>query len=1464
MAKKQNPRFDEQAKDHVNNIQRRLENLLPKKADIPASMSIQQTEELQARVRELEKELEYERGIADKKTPILIHKTDARSSSSPKQPDPLPLIPASKGKPAVLVATLFSLGHFLSCVYYIYLGWTSEPTKYYGVTAISFALGLLFGMTAVLSWNKRASLACILLLGGMAVAYPPLTILVMGFGLLPGLLLTSASLTIPLQVLPRRPAWVFTSIGIISALATVSIEMSGVMAQPSLPRIFIPFLAAPVVGFLGYFILRQFRQYPLRARLISTFLLLTIVPLTILGWQTYSITHGLLEEQIKAEILRSAISSGAEYQEFVDSQLETLRYQARSREFIEYLSLPQSQRGPEKETVVYEKLKEFAKNRPSYIKSYALLDANGIDVLDTKKSRIGTSFAEHDFFHTLKTDRRPGISGLDISIDGEQNIYFATPVNSKLGELLGFYLVAYNPAIFQSIMEQMVRSDRLAPASTEFTYLVDGTNYFVLAHSTRVDQLYKTYLETDDARLAKLQGQTGIDPEKFSRLVNPQPEIVARLINMDSTTDFQAPSLTGDLAQSAAVRISGLNWIVVVSRPTSIISGLIQSQTGANVVTSGIITVFVALFALLASRFFTAPIIQLTHIAESISTGDLTHKASIQRKDELGILARTFNIMTDQLQALVSGLEQRVEDRTHDLELASEIGHTIAEKVEDLSAMLTEATEMIRSRFNLSYTQVYLLDRSGQKIVLRAGTGEVGKLLLQRWHSLAVDSFSLNGRAVFERRPLIVADTEKSDVFLPNPMLPNTRSEMAIPLLVGDKVLGVLDMQSDIPNELNEENLVAFQVLAGQLAVAIQNATLLAESEAARRQIEANARSITESGWQDFLNAIERGESLGYAFNQTEVRPINHANEWEPINELNIPISVTGAKIGTLQVAKGENIAWTGDESHLAQEVAGLLARHLDNLRLLAQAEGYRREAEQAVRRLTREGWDSFLGNRTAAYLYDLNQVQPITEDREHASENPVTKSLLVRDETIGELAVDVASLSEEETEILAAIAQQLSGHLENLRLLELNERRASELASAAAVSTTTSTLLDPDKLLQTVADLAKERFGLYHAHIYLADEAWNTLLLAAGAGEVGRQMVSEGWNIAINHEQSIVARAGRNREPVIANDIVRDTNSAFLSNRLLPNTRSEMAVPMIVGEKLLGVFDLQADTADYFSPEDASIFTTLAAQIAVALQNARLYAEQAATLTQLRELDKLKSSFLANMSHELRTPLNSILGFTDVMLEGLDGPLTEFMDNDLRLIQKNGRHLLHLINDVLDMAKIESGRMNLNPERFKVHDVLDEVRNITSTLASEKNLSLFITEDSDQELEIYADSSRLRQVLINLVNNAIKFTERGKISISARSIEDAKVLIKVTDTGIGIPQDKLEAIFDEFTQVDTSTTRKVGGTGLGLPISRKLVEMHGGRLWAESNGVSGEGSVFFVELPVEARIIEIPEKQAS
>jgi signal transduction histidine kinase len=600
------------------------------------------------------------------------------------------------------------------------------------------------------------------------------------------------------------------------------------------------------------------------------------------------------------------------------------------------------------------------------------------------------------------------------------------------------------------------------------------------------------------------------------------------------------------------------------------------------------------------------------------------------------------------------------------------------------------------------------------------------------------------------------------------------------------------------------------------------------------------------------MDGIRNSERMGYAYDQAAVEPfLAPAPREQGVRET---INVLDEQVGNIYLKEDPSRPLTEQDREMVSAVARQVAQQVENLRLLADAARARANAEEATRRLTRQNWQSFTSQRgdTLGYAYDSLQVIPI-EQAEVPQDMSFAQPLRVRGEVIGQLAAaGLRDVSPEAIQLANNIAEQVSIQVENLRLFELNEKRASELETVAVISTAASTTLDPDQLLQSVVDLTRERFNLYHAHVYLTDESWNTLLLAAGAGDIGRQMVMSGHAIPMNSEKSLVARASRERLPLISNDV--RIQPEFLPNPYLPDTRSEMAVPMISGDRVVGVFDVQSNVVGNFTQDDANIFTTLALQVAVALQNARLYQEQSATVAQLRELDRLKSSFLANMSHELRTPLNSILGFADVMLEELDGPLTENMQTDLGLIYKNGQHLLHLINDVLDMAKIESGKMNLNVERFNLQEVIEEVTSITSTLASEKNLALFIDSTSDHEVEINADKIRIRQVMINLVNNAIKFTERGKISIHVAR-EENNVLISVKDTGIGIPMDHLESVFQEFTQVDTSTTRKVGGTGLGLPISRRLINMHGGRLWVESTGVNGEGSTFYVFLPIEAKI---------
>ena len=428
-----------------------------------------------------------------------------------------------------------------------------------------------------------------------------------------------------------------------------------------------------------------------------------------------------------------------------------------------------------------------------------------------------------------------------------------------------------------------------------------------------------------------------------------------------------------------------------------------------------------------------------------------------------------------------------------------------------------------------------------------------------------------------------------------------------------------------------------------------------------------------------------------------------------------------------------------------------------------------------------------------------------------------------------------------------AALAIQNAQSYGQTQTALANQARLSgELRAVSDVSIAAAATLDADRLLIAAADLTRASFDLYHAHIYLLDNTRETLVLRAGSGEIGRRMMREGRQIPLD-ARSIVARAAREHDVIVVPDVRHSPD--FLPHPLLPQTRSEMAVPMIVGERLLGVLDVQAEQLDRFQPDDVLVHKILAAQLAVATQNAYYFAEQLRTAEQLREVDRLKTDFLARMSHELRTPLNSIIGFADVLLMGLDGDLTERMVEDLQLIRSSGYHLRDIIGDILDMSKIEAGRLELIIEPFDVERIAGELMATAAPLAEQKGLTLKLNIARDVG-PLVADRTRVRQVLWNLIGNAIKFTDRGQIAVSVRR-DNGDVLFTVADTGIGIAAEHLPRIFDQFSQIDPGRRGSISGTGLGLSISKSLVELHGGHIWVESQ--PGQGSMFHFALPAHA-----------
>jgi signal transduction histidine kinase len=292
---------------------------------------------------------------------------------------------------------------------------------------------------------------------------------------------------------------------------------------------------------------------------------------------------------------------------------------------------------------------------------------------------------------------------------------------------------------------------------------------------------------------------------------------------------------------------------------------------------------------------------------------------------------------------------------------------------------------------------------------------------------------------------------------------------------------------------------------------------------------------------------------------------------------------------------------------------------------------------------------------------------------------------------------------------------------------------------------------------------------------------------------------------------------------------------------------RAVLAVPLLREDRILGSLVVSRKSVGEFPPEVVGLLQTFAAQSTLAIQNARLFREIEQKSHELQIASQHKSQFLANMSHELRTPLNAILGYTELIVDQIYGKVPEKIRDVLERVQKSGRHLLGLINDVLDLSKIEAGQLTLSLSDYSFQDAVQSVVSSVESLAKEKGLRLAVNVASKLPVG-RGDERRIVQVLLNLVGNAIKFTEAGEVGIHVKKSGDS-FLVAVSDTGPGIPESQYQKIFEEFQQVDSSSTRTKGGTGLGLAIARRIIEMHGGSIWVEST--VGKGSTFTFKLPV-------------
>ena len=451
----------------------------------------------------------------------------------------------------------------------------------------------------------------------------------------------------------------------------------------------------------------------------------------------------------------------------------------------------------------------------------------------------------------------------------------------------------------------------------------------------------------------------------------------------------------------------------------------------------------------------------------------------------------------------------------------------------------------------------------------------------------------------------------------------------------------------------------------------------------------------------------------------------------------------------------------------------------------------------------------------------------------------------------------EVRQFTDRQIELVTTFADQAVIAIENVRLLRELQSRTSDLARSVEelralgeVGQAVNSTLDLETVLNTIVTRAVQLSNAKSGVIYEYHEDTQRFDRISGAYGLDEDLRAVLSAAPLRLGEGAAGQAAAKQAPVQVADVLAEGTYDVTRVRTIfeqRGYRSLLAVPLLFERQIIGVLVVWGSEPTKFAQDIVDLLQTLATQSVIAIQNARLFREIADKSRQLEVASQHKSEFLASMSHELRTPLNAILGFNEMILGQIYGEVPPGLQEPLADIQSSGKHLLRLINNVLDLSKIEAGRMELALADYSVQDTVGSVRVSLRSLAEEKGLEFVATVPEDIPLA-YGDGGRIVQCLTNLAGNALKFTREGRVEIAAELRGD-RLVYRVADTGIGIAADKIDTLFAEFRQSDATIARDFGGTGLGLSISKKFVELHGGRIWVESE--LGRGSTFFIEIPL-------------
>jgi signal transduction histidine kinase/HAMP domain-containing protein len=941
-------------------------------------------------------------------------------------------------------------------------------------------------------------------------------------------------------------------------------------------------------------------DYPMRIKILVSMLLIALIPLGLFIYLSYQFVTNLILNVQSGPLVVAANQTTTQIDSFINHNSDAIRYAAEWSELGTYLDAlatgtPNNQAGLQ----VGEAVKRLEQQDQTGVGSFALLDSAGKNVYDSNPDNTGQNEAENVYFSQPFETGQPYISPILFDSNGEGFIVFSNPVYAQGEAIVGVFRARYSADVLQELINGV--NGLAGPNSASL--LIDENN-MIIANGIDPVERYKLLTAPEGDKVEQLQAARRLPQGPATELYT---DLTALEENLDETRRT-VPNFTIEAGedygwQGSYSTTSSQPWRVVFLQPEDAISNLVAEHLFTQIILFLGLALVIFLLALNVSRYLTNSLVGLANVTQQVGGGAYGLYVPVETRDEVGLVAHAFNQVTAQLREVTGNVDRIILERTHalgsivrSLETSTKIGRQIT-TVLDREELLRQVVNRIQIEFSFYYTHIYLVDADTGDLIMAEGSGEVGRRLKARGHRLAAGE-GIVGTVARSNEFFLSNDVSKVLNYVANTELPNTRSELALPLRKGDRVLGVLDIQDNKINRFTAADVSLMQSIANQTAIAIDNARLLAETQTALKEVER-------------LN-----------------------------------------------------------------------------------------------RRLTREGWDQFEANlATSGYRFVRGNIMPLTSERD--------------------------------------------------------------------------TWVPPVRQISDQQQLVKQT-----------------------QGENG------------------------------------------------DSSGTEIAVPLVLRGEVIGMLGVKRDEHTGWGDEEVAAIEAVAGQVALAMENARLSTEQEKTIYQLKEVDRLKDEFLTSMSHELRTPLNSIIGFADVILQGIDGVVNDLALNDVRLIHNSGKHLLALINDVLDLAKIEAGRMELVHEELNIKTIIDDVIANTGSLVMSKPVDLVSEIDANLP-HIYADETRFRQVLINLISNAAKFTDAGQITIKAERYPrnpDNFALFSVIDTGIGIPANMIGTVFDRFGQVASVKTRKVGGTGLGLPICKQLVEMHNG--FIEVTSEEGVGSNFHFTIP--------------